>query len=165
MPATYEPIATQTLTGNAATVTFSSIPATYTDLVIVAQMKNNGTGSDLRLRFNGDTAGNYSRTIIGGNGTSSYSAIAMDAAFARVNYSEPITTDGNTIYKINIMNYSNTNKYKNILSRSDRGVHSTACMANLWRSNSAINTIEFSTDLSGQFVAGSIITLYGIKAA
>ena len=165
MATTYEPIATQTLGSNAATVTFSSIPATYTDLVIIAQMKNNGTGSDFLATFNSDSGSNYSRTILGGNGSSTYSARATNASFARFNYSEPITTDGNTIYKINIFNYSNTTTNKTVINRADRGVTSTVAIVNLWRSTSAINSITFATDLSGNFVSGSIITIYGIKAA
>lgn len=165
MAVTYEPIATQTLNANSATVTFNSIPGTYTDLFIIAQMKNNGTGSDLLARFNGDSGTNYSREVVGGNGSSVYSANVTAATFARFNYSEPITTDGNTMFKINIMNYSNTASWKTCLNRGDRGVTSTIGIVNLWRSTSAITSIEFLTDLSGQFVAGSVITLYGIKAA
>jgi hypothetical protein len=165
MPGTYEPIATQTLTGNAATVTFSSIPSTYTDLVVIAQMKNNATGSDFLATFNSDSGTNYSRTILGGNGSSGYSARASNASFARFNYSEPITTDGNTIFRIDIMNYSNTTTYKTAINRGDRGATSTVAVVNLWRSTSAINSITFATDGGGNFVSGSIITIYGIKAA
>jgi hypothetical protein len=164
MTVTYSQIATQTLGSNSSTITFNSIPGTYTDLVIIAQMKNNGTGSDFLARFNGDTGSNYSRTILGGNGSSTYSARASNATTARFNYSEPITTDGNTMFRINIMNYSNSTTYKTCLNRGDRGATSTVAVVNLWRSTSAITSIEFSTDAGGQFVSGSIISLYGIKA-
>lgn len=165
MAITYSQIATQTLGSNASTITFSSIPGTYTDLVFIAQMKNNGTGSDFLAKFNSDSGSNYSRTIFGANGSTKYSAKVANASTARFNYSEPITTDGNTVFRIHIMNYSNTTTYKSVISRSDRADSSLALIVNLWRSTSAITSVEFSTDAGGQFVSGSIISLYGIKAA
>ena len=164
MASTYEKIATTTLGSAAATITFSSISAAYTDLVIIAQMKNSGAGGDLLAYFNSDTDTNYSRTILGGNGSTAYSAKSSSASNARFNYSEPINSDGNTIFRINVMNYSNTTTYKTAISRGDRGATSTVAIVNLWRSTSAINNIQFFTDATN-FAAGSIITLYGIKAA
>ena len=66
--ATYEPIATASGNGTTATVTFSSISGSYTDLVIVANVLST-TSQYLRLRFNGDTGSNYSWTYLGGVGT------------------------------------------------------------------------------------------------
>ena len=163
MPSTYEKIATTTLGSAAATITFSSISAAYTDLVIIAQMKNSGAGGDLLAYFNSDTGTNYSRIILGGNGSTAYSARSSSASNARFNYSEPINSDGNTIFRINVMNYSNTTTYKTAISRGDRGATSTVAIVNLWRSTIAINNIQFFTDATN-FAAGSIITLYGIKA-
>jgi hypothetical protein len=163
MTATYEKIASTTLGSAAATITFSSISSSYTDLVIVAQMKNSGVGGDFLAYFNSDTGSNYSRTILGGNGSSNYSARVSSATSARFNYSEPINSDGNTIFSINIQNYSNTTTFKTALSRGDRAANSTVAIVNLWRSTSAINNIQFFTDATN-FAAGSIITLYGIKA-
>ena len=60
--ATYEPIATQTLASAAATITFSSIAATYTDLRLIFAKPIGG--SSLLLRFNSDTATNYSWTYL-----------------------------------------------------------------------------------------------------
>lgn len=163
MAATYEIIATTTLGSSAATITFSSISATYTDLVIIAQMKNSGAGGDFLAYFNSDTGSNYSRAILGGNGSTAYSARSSSASNARFNYSEPITSDGNTIFRIDVMDYSNTTTYKTVISRGDRAVNSTVAIVNLWRSTSAINNIQFFTDTTN-FAAGSIMTLYGIKA-
>jgi|LakMenEpi03Aug12_release.lakeMendotaPanAssembly.Ray.scaffolds.fasta_scaffold418452_2 hypothetical protein len=163
MTATYEKIASTTLSSAAATVTFSSISSAYTDLVIIAQMKNSGSGGDLLAYFNSDNGSNYSRTIIGGTGSSSYSAMSTNASHARFNYSEPINSDGNTVFRINIQNYSNTTTFKTTISRGDRSANSTVVMVNLWRSTSAINNIQFFTDATN-FASGSIITIYGIKA-
>jgi len=75
MPATYEPISTQTLDTAVSTVTLSAIPATYTDLVLVVAYGISSTGGEvLYMRFNGDTASNYSNTrlVSGAGGTGSY---------------------------------------------------------------------------------------------
>ena len=68
---TYTPIATQTLGSSAASVTFSSIPGTYTDLMLISFAQGQASGGDNRLvlQFNGDTATNYSSTYLIGNGT------------------------------------------------------------------------------------------------
>ena len=59
LPSTMTPIATNTLTAVASSVTFSSIPSTYTDLVLVLQGSFD-SADDVRFRFNGDTGSNYS---------------------------------------------------------------------------------------------------------
>ena len=68
-------IATQTLGSATASITFSSIPSTYTDLRIVFS----GTGAtvlNLKVRFNGDSASNYSQTNLQGLGYSVQSSRA-----------------------------------------------------------------------------------------
>jgi hypothetical protein len=58
---TYEAIATQTLGSAAASVTFSSIPGTYTDLVIVCTpLRVTAGAEELVFQFNSDTGSNYS---------------------------------------------------------------------------------------------------------
>ena len=81
MPATYEPIQTTTLGSAAASYTFSSIPSTYTDLKLVITGTSVGAYADIDLRFNSDTATNYSWTALAGNGTaaSSYRASTQTA--------------------------------------------------------------------------------------
>jgi hypothetical protein len=85
-------------------------------------MKNSGAGGDFLAYFNSDTGSNYSRAILGGNGSTAYSARSSSASNARFNYSEPITSDGNTIFRIDVMDYSNTTTYKTVISRGDRAV-------------------------------------------
>ena len=69
MPATYEPIASTTLGTAAADITFSSIPGTYTDLVLVLYGGFATAASDLYTQFNSDTGTNYSNSDLRGNGT------------------------------------------------------------------------------------------------
>jgi len=163
---TYESIATQTLVSNAATVTFSSIPSTYTDLVLVANWKNTGIGNiSLVMRYNGDTATNYSITDVYGNGTSALSARANSIPYIYLNFTAPATTY-NATYISNVMNYANTTTYKTSLNRSSAANGGTEAIVGLWRSTSAITSITYSTDDNlSSLGAGSIFSLYGIKAA
>lgn len=158
MATTYEPIASQTLGSNAATVTFSSIPNTYTDLVLIIS----GTGSaqvDLRYKLNSDTASNYSRTYIVGTGTTVTKGRDSSLTYLPLSYLDTSLTT----CIVNFLNYSNTVYYKTILSRASSG-GGTNAMVGLWRSIAAISTIEMTTS-SGTVVAGTTFTLYGIKEA
>ena len=101
MPAgnTYEPIATTTLTATNSTVTFSSIPSIYTDLVLI--VNSLGTGAYYSIQVNGDTGTNYSRTRINGNGstvTSARNASASDI---------PVDDLSSTVREISILNFQN----------------------------------------------------------
>ena len=59
---TYTPIASHTASGSESSITFSSIPQGYTDLVLVFLGKVDSGSGDLGLRFNADTGSNYSTT-------------------------------------------------------------------------------------------------------
>ena len=164
MPAgnTYEAIATQTLGSATSTVTFSSIPSTYTDLIIVVNAKSAGTPT-IRLQFNSDTGSNYSSTILYGDGTSAGSVRVSNEA--SINIGAVVTEFGTTI--IHVMNYSNSTTYKTALGdyRMTSSAYGEAgAKVGLWRSTSAISTIVIST-ASNTFSTGSSFSLYGIKAA
>ncbi len=73
MPATYEKIATTTLGSSSATITFSSIGSGYTDLRIVLTAKGTAGAGNSAVRFNNDSATNYSSTFLGGDGSSATS--------------------------------------------------------------------------------------------
>ena len=66
---TYTPIARQVIASATGTVTLSSIPGTYTDLVLIISATATTGADDLLLQFNGDTASNYSETILTGTGS------------------------------------------------------------------------------------------------
>jgi hypothetical protein len=161
MPITYYPIATQTLSSAAATVTFSSIPSTYTDLVLVW----NGTCTSgvvgLTLQFNSDTTTNYSYTILSGDGSSATSSRSSNQSSMQV---AGMTSSSQSMMVANISNYSNTTTYKTVLSRQSTPALEVRAYIGMWRSTAAISSISVSTSTS-TFVTGSTFTLYGIKAA
>ena len=163
--ATYEPIATTTVSGSSASdYTFSSIPGTYTDLVLVCNVQ--GTGSDPRigLQFNSDTGTNYSCTYLLGDGSSASSARASNRNQIDNIINIPAASAfGNVIY--NIQNYANTTTYKTTLFRQNVASLGAGAEVALWRSTSAISTIRVWAITSGAFNVGSTFTLYGIASA
>jgi hypothetical protein len=164
MALTYTPIATTTLGSAAASYTFSSIPATYTDLVLVVAPFLSSSTTNMEMRLNGDTATNYSITTVYGNGTSAVSARQSSASTMLLDYStDPNTTVGT--YLVQFMNYSNTTTYKTVLSRANNASKGTEAVVGLWRSTAAINTILIQVGISLTFAAGTTFSLYGIKAA
>jgi hypothetical protein len=168
---TYSQIATQTLGSNTTTVTFSSISGTYTDLVLVINIRSTAASNEdySLLRFNSDTGNNYSYTYLNGSGTAATSgrssnvSYISDVTFAAANITSGIFTPG----IINIQNYSNTTTNKTTVSRgsSTTTTGQVSATAGLWRSTSAITSISLSCFQSGaQFASGSTFSLYGIKA-
>ena len=161
MAATYTPIASITLGAAAPSVTFSSIPQTYTDLVLVTNTISPSDGSAITLQFNSDTATNYSTTFVYGNGTSAISARTTSSTSIYVGRSFTEFSPGIT----NIMNYSNSTTNKTVLSRGNAAGSLTILYAGLWRSTSAVTSINLSNQGSVNFSIGSTFNLYGILGA
>ena len=167
MPSTYEPIATTTLGTAANTITFSSIPATYTDLRLVTVYRNTTTAADSYINFNGVTTGLlYSFTRLKGDGSTASSGAS------NVNPGFPVTPDGQALSPnwsmttLDLFSYAgSTNKSCLINTSIDlNGSGSTMFWAGLFRSTSAITSLSVYT-LTANFAIGSSATLYGIKNA
>jgi hypothetical protein len=165
---TYEPIATTTLTSDQPSITFSSIPGTYTDLVIVFNGNSTNAGSStngMRCRLNADTSALYSGTNIAGNGTTASSGrYSASTFFEGGEISQASGTP--TLNIMQFMNYSNTTTFKSFLIRSNVAGSIVQAQVGLYRSTSAITTIELSRDFgTNNLASGCTATLYGIKAA
>lgn len=165
MAATYTPIASITLGAAASSVTFSSIPGTYTDLILIISAAGTVTNDPI-IRVNNDSGSNYSYTTLTGNGSTASSARATNQTGASMNYfGSDSTTLGDNARVINFMNYSNTTTNKTIMARGGRGnTDGLAFMVNLWRSTSAITSISCIPG-SGSYISGSTFNLYGILGA
>jgi hypothetical protein len=159
MPATYEPIASTTLTSS-GTITFTSIPQTYTDLVLVTNLIGAST-ADLDITLNGNTGSNYSWTVLYSSGSTISSSRISNFAAMRLDYYGYIGTTFGQMNVANFINYSNTSTFKTVIARANNGDYGVDAMACLWRSTAAITTIAITNTLS----AGSTASLYGIKAA
>lgn len=163
LPSTMTPIATTTTSGSSTGMTFSNIPQTYTDLVIVCSLTAGNTG-DAYFRFNGDTGTNYSDTVLRGNGTTASSARDTSAAGIDIGAVSSITGSEVGSVIINLMNYSNSTTYKTSLIRYSDGTNWATAIVGLWRSTAAVTTIDI-TSRAGNWGNGSTFTLYGVKAA
>jgi hypothetical protein len=169
MASTYEAIATNTLGSTTASVTFSSIPATYTDLILVSSIvtpSGGGNTSAYKLQVgNGsvDTGSNYSFTRIYGDGSSAVSDRLSSTTDLAGAFSFGSSTNPNIITQFS--NYANTSVNKTTLTRLNTASAFVVAFVSLWRSTSAINTITISNGILTGFAAGSTFTLYGIKSA
>lgn len=159
MANTYEAIATQTLGSATATVTFSSIPGTYTDLVLVVNAK--GQSTNLYPQYKLNTSSALSRTYMSGDGTSATSGRSSDNYIVGVNQVYSSGFEFNSI--CHFMNYANTTTYKTVLVHTSNASRATEALVSTWRSTAAINSIEYYA--SGNFDVGSTFSLYGIKSA
>jgi hypothetical protein len=153
----YVALATTTLGSAASSVTFSSIPATYKDLIVVI----NGTlsaDSSVHVYYNADTAANYTRVFIAGNGSSSEASASTDSRIIDMR-----NTASNSI--VQIMDYSATNKHKTALVRSNYAGDNLpgvwAC-AGRWANTAAITSVSIDPDSTTQLASGTTISLYGV---
>ena len=155
-----------TVVSTTGSVTISSIPNTYQDLMLIVSARtDSSTLTSALLRFNGDSGSNYSSTMLIGNGTSATSERYSNESFVRIGYAigSSQLASAYASQSIHILNYANTSTNKTIIARdaSDtNGSGITQLSAGLWRNTTAISSITYATSL----VAGSTVTLYGIRA-
>ena len=169
MPSTYEPISTTTLSGSSTSdVAFTSIPSTYTDLVVIVSGAGTFSAADVLIQtyLNNGFSG-YSTTWLRGNGSSASSGRQTATSGAYVGYLPAATAAAGSIGNIiiNYQNYTNTTTNKTILSRSNAAGSVLQASVAMSASTSAITQINVATYGVGNFISGSTFTLYGIKAA
>ena len=167
MATTYTPIATTTLGSAQASVTFSSISGSYTDLVLITNILGaTGGTTDYtpNIRFNGDTGTNYSDTILRGNGSTATSGRHSTVTQIQLQGNGYLSNTTPCTLLINIQNYSNTTTYKTTLSRASQTDNITNATVGLWRNTAAITSLTIFLD-AGTMASGTVFTLYGIKAA
>jgi hypothetical protein len=167
MPAgsTYTPIANTTGTGSSSSVTFSSIPSTYTDLILIANGAVTSLTGNPCLQFNSDTGNNYSYTNLYGTGSAAGSYRDSNSNKIQLVGNTYFSTTLNTNLIIHIQNYSNATTNKTVLCRSNKATDGVDESVGLWRSTAAINSITFLTANGFLISANSTFTLYGIASA
>ena len=158
---TYTALGTLTLSGADSSITFANIPATYRDLVMVANMVYTGASGDTILRINGDTGSNYSSVFMVGNGSSPSSGSESARSYMNPIYAASFGR-GTMIWQLN--DYSATDKHKTSLVRTDAAGARTVAMAGRWASNSAVTSITITDFASDTFAIGSTFSLYGIAS-
>jgi hypothetical protein len=170
LPNTYTLISSNVLTTATASVTFSAIPATFTDLVVRFSVRGDQATniSDFTLRFNSDSASNYSETrLLGYNGTN----VLSDRLSSQTNI-QNITVNGASSTastfsngEIYLPNYTSTaNKpisVFDVVENNSATSNQLLADAVLYRNSTAISSATFTAN--GNFVSGSSFYLYGIS--
>jgi hypothetical protein len=157
MPITYTPINAYTVGNPQASYTITSIPNTYTDLVLIVAATT--VTANYSLQFNGDTGTNYSDTSLWGTGSAAASYRSANNTVIGLTY----TASGTPTTIAHIQNYANITTFKSAIIRQDDITNATGAMAGLWRNTAAINSLTIRS--TGNLPTGTVITLYGIKAA
>jgi hypothetical protein len=165
----YESISTTTVgAGGVSSVTFSSIPSTYTHLQIRWFSKNTSADYSIRGQFNSDTAANYSYHGLYGTGATAGAYSGVSQTYMAFGQNADTSTSVFATGIIDILDYANTNKYKTTRVLSGWNSNSTTGTIQLdsssWRSTSAVNTIYLTSSV-GNFAQYSSFALYGIKGA
>jgi len=151
----YIPLATVTLGSSTGTITFSSIPATYRDLILVCQYTND---SNPVIRFNSDSGNNYAYVRMYGSGSSA--ASDSGGSEASIAIATGSASTGQTSV-IQIMDYSATDKHKTVLIRNGLASTFVNASANRWANTAAITSVLFT---QGTYGTGSTFSLYGVIA-
>lgn len=155
----YDSIATTTVgSGGSSSITFSSIPSTYTHLQV--RITGLSTAADCVLNLNGNNA-NYSHQLYGNGAT------AFSNAYASQGYIDAGNGAGTypSVYIIDILDYSNTNKYKTVrdlFGYDFNGSGRVGLNSMLYSTTSVISSLSFTGRTWGEY---SSFALYGIKGA
>lgn len=162
---TYEPIYSQTMVNSStSTVTFNSIPSTYTDLVMIIFGAATVGGNSVNIKYNNDTTStNYGFTQQQGNGSTSATQRRLDNT-GWLFWSGGMSTTFDNVCEWQINNYASTFAYKQSMLRNNTASIVTEQLVGCYKSTNAISRIDITT-ASGAFSQGTMFTLYGIKAA
>jgi len=167
------PIGYATASGSSNLLSFSNIPSTYQDLMIVlnARSTNASTTTQAIMFFNGDTGpSNYSATWLDGNGSSATSGRQSNFAQLYCVDGMPAASATAGIFSsttIQILNYTSTSTFKTVLIRQAADLNGsglTRLTIGLWRATPAAITSLGINTVSGNYATGSTIALYGIRS-
>ena len=163
--AAYESIVTATVTsGGASSITFSSIPSTYTHLQIRSSVQSSTATQYMKIQLNGDTANNYTYHMATGNGATA----SADQGTSQSGAGAPYVSNGSNIFGgsiIDIFDYTNKNKYKTIRTsggQDENGAGQVRITSGLWLNTNAATSITILPS-SGTLNLYSSFALYGVK--
>ena len=157
--------------GGASSVTFSSIPNTYTDLKVLMSVRTSwgNIGDWGSVRFNGDTGNNYSYLYAQGAGTSTVYSIATNGNHAEISAGWAAVSSTSGVFsntELYIPNYTSSNTKSFSGDTVEENNSSTAWMnieALLWNNTAAINSITLASANGATIQQYSTFYLYGIK--
>jgi hypothetical protein len=173
----FESIATVSVgSGGTSTITFSSIPATFTHLQIRALAKTNYTtylNDNFIMRFNGDTGSNYNSHNLYASGSAVFSQAVGTQTFMYISYvlgTDASTADRFTGQVIDILDYTSSNKNKTVRYISGGDINgsggSIVVGSGLWFATPAtVNSISIAPGDGTSILQYSHLALYGIRGA
>jgi hypothetical protein len=158
----YESIATVNVgSGGVSSITFSSIPSTYQHLQIRALTVSASASSGSAIQFNSDTtSANYKYHSLYGTGSSATGTAGSPAYAPFFNGGAATTSPGSMV--LDILDYSNTNKYKTIRSLDGYDANGSGYLgltSGLWMNTAAITSIKFDF----AYLQYASFALYGIR--
>jgi hypothetical protein len=158
-------IESKTLASSQASIEFTSIPATFTDLVILISSRVDGANGTLEIYFNTDTTNaNYSYRRLAGDGSIAYTNSGSNSYFAYANGSgQTANTFANG--NIYIPNYTSTvakSLSSDVVQENNATSADQFITAGLWTGTVAINRVFIRPAVSANFVSGTIVSLYGV---
>ena len=176
----YESIATVTLGTSASTISFTSIPATYTHLQLRGSIQSNRGSYNVdntTVRFNSDSAANYSRHNVNASASTTTAPEAYGTGGATFGGPIPVVTGVATNvfngFVLDILDYANTNKYKTMRILAGYDVNGTGgtgsfggtvgLYSGAWQNTNAVTSITFAPVDGTNFTQYSTVSLYGIK--
>jgi len=169
MPSTYTLISSNVLTSSAASVTFSAIPSTYTDLVLRVSLRSTANTLNCAIIFNSNTSSIHSGTFVYGFSTTAGSGNELNTSALNPQFTNSNAMTANTFgsAELYIPNYTNSsNKPVSSINASETNSATDAWImgyAGLWRGSAAITSITITSGSGGSHVSGSSFYLYGIK--
>ena len=153
-------IQTQTLASAQASITFSSIPQTFTDLYLLFSMRTSAASTNADIGLNGSYADFTVRSLFGdGSGVTSETTVRIVGA---VTDQTPFTNG--SVY---IPNYtSSVAKSISIDTVSEKNGTTAyqTIWAGLWNQTAAITSVSLKEDGGGNLAQYSSVSLYGIKS-
>ncbi len=176
----YESIATVTLGTSASTISFTSIPSTYTHLQLRGSIQSNRSSYNVdnaTVRFNSDSGANYSRHNVNASASTTTAPEAYGTGGATFGGPIPVVTGVATNvfngFVLDILDYANTNKYKTMRILAGYDVNGTGgtgsfggtvgLYSGAWQNTNAVTSITFAPVDGTNFTQYSTIALYGIK--
>jgi len=165
----YNVISSVTTSGSQSSVTFSSIPQTYTDLVVVVTGRTTSANGVVNVitQFNGDSGSNYDSQYLQANSTNVAGAQTVSGTFINAGVITAATAPANASGSSHffVRNYTSTTFFKTVITDGaadgGSGAFYRGIMGGLWKSTAAITSMTVAPS-TGNFTDGSVVTLYGI---
>lgn len=156
------PLATITLGGTTANLSFTSISGSYRDLILIGANIGLASHQYIGVRFNDVSTSVYNRVFLNSGSGGGIAGTARDLNSSIINI--PSTNIvGQSQLRFDIMDYSATDKHKSVLFRFDTAATETVAATGRWASTAVINRVDVLS-YGVNFASGTTFSLYGVSA-